>query len=330
MQMQFKQCMLTYAQCDIDPFLIVDRLAELKAECIVGKESHSDGGTHYHVYCQWEEKFRSRNARIFDILGHHPNVAPCRFTPKDLANYAMKDGDIVAGGLNIDDIDEHPSGHKGGSDVWSIITNADTEEEFWRLAGDLAPRQLACNFNSLHSFAKWKYKPVEEPYESPYTEDQYDLSAYPEIAAWRDTHLRNNDPHVRGKSLVLWGGTRTGKTEWARCLGRHAYFCGMWSLDEPTHDVQYAIFDDLVTRWSQFDFLKPWIGQQKQMWVTDKYRGKRKIEWGKPVIILTQYDPRDHLDVDQEWLAGNAVIVHVNSSLIRQTDMDWQNSSWEM
>ena len=32
---------------------------------------------------------------------------------------------------------------------------------------------------------------------------------------------------------------------WARSLGRHAYFGGLFCLDEPTEDVDYAVFDDM-------------------------------------------------------------------------------------
>ena len=46
-----KYGLLTYAQSDgLDPFAIVNHLGDLGLECIVGRELHDDGGTHYHAF----------------------------------------------------------------------------------------------------------------------------------------------------------------------------------------------------------------------------------------------------------------------------------------
>ena len=95
-----KYVLLTYAQCgDLDPWAVVDHLAELRAECIIGREAHADGGTHLHCFAHFDRKFRSRRADVFDVLGCHPNVSPTYTTPQAGWDYACKDGDIVAGGL---------------------------------------------------------------------------------------------------------------------------------------------------------------------------------------------------------------------------------------
>ena len=95
-----KYVLLTYAQCgDLDPWAVVDHLAELRAECIIGREAHADGGTHLHCFAHFDRKFRSRRANVFDVLGCHPNVSPTYTTPQAGWDYACKDGDIVAGGL---------------------------------------------------------------------------------------------------------------------------------------------------------------------------------------------------------------------------------------
>ena len=47
------------------------------------------------------------------------------------------------------------------------------------------------------------------------------------------------------RSLVIFGGTRLGKTLWARSLGNHAYFGGLFSLDESLEDVENGIVDVL-------------------------------------------------------------------------------------
>lgn len=97
---QFRYVLLTYAQCgDLDPFEVCNHLASLNAECIIGRESHEDGGTHLHVFADFGTKFRSRNVRIFDVGGYHPNVSPSKGRPGEGWDYATKEGNIVAGGL---------------------------------------------------------------------------------------------------------------------------------------------------------------------------------------------------------------------------------------
>ena len=91
------------------------------------------------------------------------NVSPSRGTPEDGYDYAIKDGDIVAGGL------ERPTGSRvdatGG--VWPEIINAKDESEFWRLCESLAPRSLVTSFTQLRAYAAWKFPPIRVPYETP-------------------------------------------------------------------------------------------------------------------------------------------------------------------
>ncbi len=97
---QAKYGLLTYAQSDgLDPLQIVNHLGNLGAECIVGRELHDDGGTHYHAFFMFDRKFQSRNPRVFDIDSYHPNILRGRKTPAAMYEYAIKDGDVCGGGL---------------------------------------------------------------------------------------------------------------------------------------------------------------------------------------------------------------------------------------
>jgi len=161
---QARYALLTYPQCGhLDPFAVVNHLAGLNAECIIGRENHADGGIHLHAFVDFGVKYRTRNARAFDVEGCHPNVSPSRGTPEDGYDYAIKDGDIVAGGL------ERPTGSRvdatGG--VWPEIINAKDESEFWRLCESLAPRSLVTSFTQLRAYAAWKFPPIRVPYETP-------------------------------------------------------------------------------------------------------------------------------------------------------------------
>lgn len=164
--------LLTYSQCgDLDPFGVMDHISTLGAECIVGRESHADGGLHLHVFCDFGRKFRSRDAALFDVGGHHPNVVPSRGTPGKGFDYAIKDGDVVCGGLGRpqgSDAVEHGGVRTGSSQAkWATITGAESVEEFWRLLHELDPKAAACSFPSLTKYCDWKFRPDPAVYEHP-------------------------------------------------------------------------------------------------------------------------------------------------------------------
>lgn len=102
---------------------------------------------------------------------------------------------------------------------------------------------------------------------------------------------------------------------WARSLGRHAYFGGMFSIDEPITDVEYAVFDDMAGGIEFFRTYKFWLGHQQQFYVTDKYRGKQLVYWGKPAIYLSNDDPREDKGADRVWLEANCLFVYLDMPL---------------
>lgn len=159
-----KYGLLTYAQCgDLDPVEVCNHLGELGAECIIGREEHDDGGIHLHCFFMFESQFETRDARCFDVGGRHPNVVKGYGTPEKGYDYAIKDGDVCAGGL------ERP-GRKGLPEAgakWAEIILAETREDFFETVARLDPRSLCVNFNSLKCYADWKYRTEREPYSTP-------------------------------------------------------------------------------------------------------------------------------------------------------------------
>ncbi|QFR55624.1 replication-associated protein [Agrotis ipsilon-associated genomovirus] len=310
---QARYGLLTYPQCgDLDPWRIVEMLGDLGAECIIGRENHVDGGLHLHAFFMFERKFESRNVRVFDVDGHHPNIVRGYSTPEKGAAYATKEGDIVAGGLDIGEL-RTPVSDAGA--VWSQIILSGTREEFFEACARLAPRALCCSFSSLKCYADWKYRPEPVPYEHP-SGVSFDTTAYPELDAWVSHNLAGPEYSGRRRSLVLYGPTRLGKTLWARALGSHAYFGGLFSLDEDVTDVDYAIFDDMQGGIKFFHAYKFWLGAQTQFWATDKYKGKRLIHWGKPSIYIANGNPLCDEGVDYDWMVGNCDFVEVTTSLL--------------
>lgn len=162
-----RYALLTYAQCgDLDPWRIVELFANLRAECIIGRELHEDGGIHLHTFVDFGRQFSSRTTTVFDVGGFHPNIEQSRGTPEKGYDYAIKDGDVVAGGL------ERPR-HQSGSGAdsahtkWSTIVMAETADEFWELCHSLVPEHLVRSYPSLRKYCDWKFAPVDTVYTTP-------------------------------------------------------------------------------------------------------------------------------------------------------------------
>nr|UBQ66296.1 Rep protein [finch CRESS-DNA virus] len=296
---QSRYVLLTYAQCgDLDPHAIVTLLSGMGAECIIGREEHADEGIHLHAFVDFGKRPDIRDQRFADVEGRHPNVQPISRTPAKGWDYAVKDGDVVAGGL------ERPNGDpfsKAGC-VWTKLVMATSVTEFWELVRELAPRALLTNFTSLRAYAEWNFRPDRVAYSTP-SNVSFDLSGVPELDEWVHTNLF---------------GDRVGKTLWARSLGKHVYFGGLFNLGEldDTNDVDYAVFDDMQGGFDFFHGYKFWLGAQAEFTVTDKYKGKRHIKWGKPSIWLCNLCPAAE-KVDWEWIEGNCTVVSLNEPIFR-------------
>lgn len=159
--------LLTYPQCgDLAPERVGEHLESISGtKCVIGRENHQDGGIHLHCFVDFGRKRRFRNARAFDVEGHHPNVSPSKGTPEKGWDYATKDGDTVW--ATLDRPGESGSGRVSNVEKWSIITSAPDRESFWRLVHELDPKSAACNFRQLQAYCDDKYAPPERQYETP-------------------------------------------------------------------------------------------------------------------------------------------------------------------
>jgi hypothetical protein len=180
--------------------------------------------------------------------------------------------------------DATPSLTSGGSSDWGSFATPDR---------DMGPALFTEEFP-----AEWD--PIRYESSSPKTQPQ--LSHH----------------QARPKSLILWGRSRTGKTLFARSLGRHVYHATEFNLACHTEDAEYAIFDDLKDglRTKGFDY-KCWLGGQLQFNATDKYTRKRVVSWGKPTIYITNDDPFEARrgDIDFEWLRANVTVVNIDKNI---------------
>lgn len=125
--------------------------------------------------------------------------------------------------------------------------------------------------------------------------------------------------NYRPKSLVMYGESRLGKTVWARSLGNHIYFCGLYSYKEASRasECDYAVFDDLQGGIKFFHGFKNWLGGQREFQIKGLYRDPEMITWGKPSIWCANTDPRQDLDhADNLWMEANCIFVEIETSLI--------------
>jgi len=176
--------LFTYSQSTgLDAWEVSNHFGSLGAECIIGREDHQDGGTHLHAFVDFEKRRRFRQSRFADVSGSHPNIVSSYGTPWDGYDYAIKDGEVVAGGLERPE----PPGTsiRRSDEKWSTIVAAETREDFWLLVRELAPADLAKCFNSLSKFADWQYADPEYVYDGPSaTDPRFDISEFPELGTW--------------------------------------------------------------------------------------------------------------------------------------------------
>lgn len=94
-------------------------------------------------------------------------------------------------------------------------------------------------------------------------------------------------------------------------------------MEEPIDDVTYAVFDDF----GGLKFLpsyKFWFGHQQQFYVTDKYRGKKLVTWGRPSIWLNNTDPREEFGIradEVEWLNANCIFIELDKPIAHASRM---------
>ncbi|KAG1884935.1 hypothetical protein F4604DRAFT_1918604 [Suillus subluteus] len=305
---------------------------ELQIRLKVGLEYHEDGARHYHVLVDFQKIFITHDVHIFDICGKHPHIQPVHVTPERahvyIANPEMKPhSEVILDEFpSFDSFDLEPQSARPKEDPklskkdqrWGTIFKAKSFNEAMDMAREFAPGDLATSFYSVQACLNHMFRMPMNEHTDPLGLVT-DLSQYPELDQWREQNLRLDygKPHPhRPQSLVLYGATRLGKTLWARSLmGKHVYFSLLFNLDQYEDDVDYAIFDDLQGGMEYWPAYKGWLGGQMRFNVTDKYRHKVKIDWGRPCIYLANSDPQCDPKVDIEWLNGNCTFVEITSPI---------------
>lgn len=99
----------------------------------------------------------------------------------------------------------------------------------------------------------------------------------------------------------------------------------MFNLDVVSDDVEYAVFDDLIGGFEFFRNYKGWLGAQEEFTLSDKWRHKKRMLWGKPSILLMNDDPMTSPHIDYDWVMGNCFVIHAPDPFII-LDEEWPAS----
>lgn len=117
------------------------------------RELHEDGEPHYHVVFHMPKPISSRNERVFDYDGHHPNIQATRDLPAAY-KYLIKDGDYLDyGDIPLDDKAE-----------WIDVINANSKEEALALAKRKSPRDYVLHYDRILSFCEQHFTNKQIPY----------------------------------------------------------------------------------------------------------------------------------------------------------------------
>lgn len=245
----------------------------------------------------------------FDYDDHHPNIKAIRVTPHKAAEYPKKDGDVV---YESGTPPEKPKSKETKDDIWkAIMDKVTTAEDFIERSLQKAPRDTILHFSQIKAFAEHRYGSKVPEYDGTEVTPHYDK--YPDLKKWvSEQLLAERQPGERPTNLCLYGETRTGKTTWARSLGKHTYFASLFDLRTLDETADYMVLDDLVDGFKTLPEWKFWMGGQYEAIINDKYCKKKRVRWGKPCIFLANDDPRDQLsESERNWVEGNCVFVHV-------------------
>ena len=268
---------------------------------IVAREYHENGEPHFHAYIKLDKKINLKDPRAFDLAYedavYHPNIQGTR-SDKKVINYVKKDGDWISNFWK--------------PPVWEEIFKPEvTVPQALEMLVARAPRDMAINGDKIEANVK-RLKKVHVDYVPRYPADSFKIPDA--IKDWLDSdfHLTN-----RARALILIGGTRLGKTEWARSLGNHIYMQGAFNLDKWKDDADYNVLDDL--KWKYIPNAKQLLCCKGESELTDKYRAKKTVMVNKPCIVLWNPDSDiEGFDPEEEYWRVNAVTLRVTEPFYEQ------------
>ncbi|KAF5757942.1 putative geminivirus AL1 replication-associated protein, CLV type [Helianthus annuus] len=170
------------------------------------------------------------------------------------------------------------------NESYTKAINSDSKQSALQIMKEEQPKYFLFNFQKLDAQLDTVFQPAQAPWVSPYAVSSF--TNVPQVMQkWADDYFSSDSASrpLRPQSIIIEGDSRTGKTMWARSLGRHNYLSGYLDLN-PTvfsNDVEYNVIDNVNPQ-----CLKHWkelLGAQRDWQAKCKYR--------KPVQIKVLEEP---------------------------------------
>nr|AYP31132.1 AC1 [Squash leaf curl virus] len=331
---------LTYPRCDVPKEEVLEMLLHLSTRNFtsrfarVAKEKLFGGSRHLHCLIQF---FGKSNFKGGGFFGLPPPGRFARFPPnfqvakgtKAVKNYFPKEGDYWESGQY-----KVSGGSKSNKDdVYHNAVNAGSAGEALEIikAGD--PKTFIVNYHNLLANVERLFQKPPEPWVPPFEISSF-TSVPEELQDWADDYFNEcSAARPRPTSIIIEGGSRTGKTMWARSLGPHNYLSGHLDFNSRvfSNDVKYNVIDDVAPHYLKLKHWKELIGAQRDWQSNCKYGKPVQIKGGIPSIVLCNPGEgssyKDFLDkaensAQREWTEKNAKFIFLEGPLYQSTAQD--------
>ena len=288
---------------------------------------HTCGRRHYHAYISFDKRIRA-NERTFDVFGLHCHIAKVQREGRSIRpmlKYLTKEDKLALANFDYLSqlVEEDNQDKKRKAPDWDgyALEGLTVDEVIERLALDGYSDVFANRYNNWIGYIKRRYiekhpqvyVPIERTWKLPENLVMWKF----QFLGWIDSVIKYGNEWTRPNNLVLVGPSRWGKTEWARQFGKHMYFNNLINLDDWNEDADYIVLDDFPTDFPKyFPCWKCFFGGQREFTLTDKYRGKKTVHWGKPMIWLSNESVYTHLNAEQsDFIRRNCTVICLNEKL---------------
>ncbi|AVP27502.1 Rep [Boerhavia golden mosaic virus] len=340
---------LTYPKCSLTKEEALSQIQKLntpvnKKFIKICRELHEDGQPHLHVLIQFEGKYNCSNNRFFDLVSptrsahFHPNIQGAK-SSSDVKSYIAKDGDTIDWGEFQIDGRSARGGKQSTNDTYAKALNAASADEALQIIKEEQPQHFFLqHHNIVANAARIFRKPVSQ-WVPPFPISSF-VNVPHQMRQWADDYFGRDAAArpERPKSIIIEGDSRTGKTMWARALGKHNYLSGHLDFNARVYsnDALYNVIDDISPQYLKLKHWKELIGAQRDWQSNCKYGKPVQIKGGIPSIVLCNPGEgasyQDFLNkwenvALKNWTEHNATFVFLNAPLYQATAQDRQEGN---
>ncbi|KAJ1432859.1 hypothetical protein SESBI_06399 [Sesbania bispinosa] len=146
----------------------------------------------------------------------------------DVKAYIKKDGDFVDYGEFQIDGRSSRGVKQDLADVYAEALNSSSKTQALQIIKEKDPKTFFVQYHNISANTDKIFAPPPQPYVPFFSSSSFKLPD--ELRLWIENELNLDGASaarpIRPKSIIVEGHSRTGKTQWARSLGRHNYLCG--------------------------------------------------------------------------------------------------------